>query len=209
MSNGCSSIEEANVCTNRDASHTSSCSLGRFGRCNYHNLFRIAPNKTLEPHTRNQSNRQRVDAIVVLDFFNILIASNQCRRCRNKNSSNWSAKSSASSVMSRIWSIHEVLAYNVASGRTLFTGVNETLRSPMLLFKVASSGYRQSLQKAIDHLITHTFLNGTFCHIFRDPDCLPLILQISWPLFLAIKTIRPCRAQIQTLFQIIRSLEPA
>ena len=39
-------------------------------------------------------------------------------------------------------------------------------------------GYRQSPQKAIDHLITHTFLNGTFCHNFCDPDCLPLILQI-------------------------------
>ena len=42
----------------------------------------------------------------------------------------------------------------------------------------AVSGYRQSPQKAIDHLITHTFLNGTFRHNFCDPDCLPLILQI-------------------------------
>ena len=57
-------------------------------------------------------------------------------------------------------------------------------------------GYRQSPQKAIDHLITHTFLNGTFRHNFCDPDCLPLILQIPWALFLTSKTKWPCRAQI-------------
>ena len=48
--------------------------------------------------------------------------------------------------------------------------------------KCHTCGYWQSLQKPIDHLITHTFPNGTFCHNFHDSDCLPLILQIPWAL---------------------------
>ena len=135
ISKGCSSMGSAKVCTNRDASHTSSCSLGRFGRCNYPNLFRIAPNKTLEPHTRNQSNRQRVDATVVLDFFNILIASNQCRRCWNKNPSNRSVRDSASSVTMHMCSTHEMAAYEVASGSTTSTATCESVTLQMFLFK--------------------------------------------------------------------------